>query len=269
MLKFNLENGKGYDYEMILNMDQEIMGQKIQMDMSTYYSMEVEKEENGVKTINSSVDRFKLKTAFAGFNMEIDTDQPLPTSGNDSTDNPMRMVNKVFGAMKGRKFTMKVNGEGKVLSVTGFENMAVTLVDSLNIDPSKKEEMIKQFDKQFNSGQIKEQMERFWYIFPNKEVKVGDTWQKNTTQIGDMPGNYTSTYEVKEIEGDMVTIGEMTKVDSKKDTLDLKGEITGTFVVDSRFGLVVNADQDMNITASAEGKSFQIKGKTKVKGKAR
>ncbi|MBP8244596.1 MAG: hypothetical protein KAX45_08660, partial [Chitinophagaceae bacterium] len=39
MLKFDLEKGKGYDYEMIINMDQELMGQPLQMDMTTYYSM--------------------------------------------------------------------------------------------------------------------------------------------------------------------------------------------------------------------------------------
>ena len=164
---------------------------------------------------------------------------------------------------------MKVNPEGKVVSVTGFENMAASLVDSLNFDPSEKEKMMKQFDKQFNSEQIKEQMERFWYIFPNKEVKVGDTWQKSTRVNGDMAGNYNSTYEVKEIEGDMVTLEETTKVDSEQENFSLKGGITGTIVVDSRYGLVVSANQDMNIDATAQGKSFTIKGKTKIKGKAR
>src|SRR5678815_2855503 len=86
MLKFNLENGKGYDYEMTLNMDQEIMGQKIQMDMATYYSMDVEAEDNGIKTITSAIDRFKLKTAVAGINLEVDTDNPFQVSNSDSAD---------------------------------------------------------------------------------------------------------------------------------------------------------------------------------------
>jgi hypothetical protein len=41
MLKFNFEKGKGYDYEMNTSMDQEVLGQTIQMDMSVYYSMDV------------------------------------------------------------------------------------------------------------------------------------------------------------------------------------------------------------------------------------
>ena len=274
MLKFDLENGKGYDYEMILNMDQEIMGQKMQMDMSTYYSMDVNAEDSGIKTITTKIDRFKLKTTVAGFNLEVDTDNPPVLSGSDPTDtssvgNPLEMVNKLFGAIKGRKFSMKVNPEGKVVSVSGFEDMAAALVDSMNVDPSEREKVMKEFDKQFNGEQIKEQMERFWYIFPNKEVKVGDSWQKSTKRSGEMPGNYNSTYEVKEIEGDMVTLSEITKVDSEQQAMNLKGEITGTIVVDSRYGLVVSANQDMDLTATAEGKSFKIKGKSKIKGKAR
>ena len=60
MLKFNFEKGKGYDYEMIINMDQNIMGQAMQMDMSTYYSMDVLDDDGGTKTITSTFDRFKM-----------------------------------------------------------------------------------------------------------------------------------------------------------------------------------------------------------------
>ncbi len=41
MMKFNLEKGKGYDYEMTMNLDQDIMSQKVQMKMIDYHSMEV------------------------------------------------------------------------------------------------------------------------------------------------------------------------------------------------------------------------------------
>ena len=269
-LKFDLEKGKGYDYEMIMNMDQEIMGQKIQLDMSTYYSMEVEADSADTKTITTSIDRFKMKGGTGGFVFEVDTDMPIQES-TDSTDkeNPLKMVNKIFAAIRGQKFTMKVNAEGKVTDVRGFENMAQTLMDSMDLPEDKKDEMQKQFDSQFNGDEIKGQMERFWYIFPNKEVKVGDSWEKNSVMGGKLPGKYNSTYKVKEIEGDMVTLEEKTKVESEEVKMKLSGDITGTIVVDSRSGLVVSAKQDMKLTASAGGMSFDIKGKTQIKGKAR
>ena len=35
---------------------------------------------------------------------------------------------------------------------------------------------------------MKGQFERFWYIFPNKEVKVGDSWKKILEVAGTMAG---------------------------------------------------------------------------------
>jgi hypothetical protein len=271
MLKFNFEKGKGYDYELITNMDQQIMGQPMQMDMSFYYSMDVTGDDGTTKTINTSIDRFKMKMAVAGMNIDIDTDKPLPSLGKtEDGKDPMKMLNSLFGAIKGQKFSMKVDAEGKVQEVTGFENMANTIVDSMGLEEKEREEMKQEFGKQFNAEKTKSQLERMFYIFPNKEVKVGDSWQKNSQVSGDMGGAYNSTYTVTDIEGDMVTLSETTKVESSQEKMKLNGDIKGSIVVDSRSGLVVSADQDMKMKADmGGGKSFEINAKTKIKGKAR
>ena len=271
MLKFNFEKGKGYDYEMIINMDQEIMGQKMQMDMSNYYSMDVTEDDGKIKTINSKFDRFKMKMNGGGMNLEVDTDNPLPESGEmlEGKKDPFKMINKMFGAIKGQQFTMKVDQEGKILSVDGFENIGKLLADSLDLNEKDRGDMMKQFNEQFNAKSTKSQFERFFYIFPNKEVKVGDSWQKNSEISGPAGGKYASTYKVTEIEGDMVTLEETTKMESEDEKNNLKGDIKGTLVVDSKSGLVVSADQDMKMATDVGGMKFEINGKTKIKGKAR
>lgn len=272
LLKFNFEKGKGYDYELITNMDQEIMGQNIQMDMSFYYSMDVKEDDGNTKTITTSIDRFKMKAGAMGFNIDVDSDKPLPSLGlTEKGEDPMKILNTLFGAIKDQKFSMKVNAEGKVLEVSGFENMAKKIVDSLGIDEAEKEKMMQQFSKQFNAEQMKNQFERTWYIFPNKEVKVGDTWEKNTSLGNDElgGGKYKSTYKVTDIEGNMVTLEENTEISSEKGDVEMKGEITGTIVVDSDTGLIVKADQDMTLKPTEKGKGFEIKAKTKIRGKAR
>lgn len=270
MLKFDLEKGKGYDYEMTINMDQEIMGQAMKMDMTTYYSMDVNGDDGGIKTIVASFERFKMKSAIGGMNIDVDTDNEIKGDTSDLKSNPMAAVNKVFGAIKGQKFTMKVNAEGKITEVTGFENMAENIASSLGLDESEKAEMMQSMKGQFNADEIKQNLERFWYIFPNKEVKVGDTWIKTSQMGGKMPATYKSTYKVTEIEGDMVTLDEVSKIEAREgEAIGLTGDVKGTIVVDSRSGLVVTADQDMNMKASAQGMSFDIVGKSKIKGKAR
>lgn len=268
MLKFNFEKGRGYDYEMIMNMDQEVMGAKQQIDMSTYYSMLVTEDDGALKTIKTTFDRFKMNMVVMGMQIEVDTEKPFVATG-DSEENPLAMVNRLLGAIKGQQFVMKVDAEGKVQDVQGFQEMGMKIADSLGLDEAKKKEMLQSFSQQFNEKNIKEQFERVLYIFPNKEVKVGDSWQKTTTTSGPMGGKYSSTYTVKEIEGDMVTLEEKTKIESDNEQLKLSGEQTGELVVDSRTGLVVSADMDMNMETTSSGTKVTMKGKTKIKGQAR
>lgn len=271
MLKFNFEKGKGYDYEMTMNMDQEIMGQKMEMDMSTYYSMDVIEDDGDVKTITSTYDRFKMNMGVAGMNIEVDSDKPLPSFGTDEDGNdPMKMLNGLLGAIKGRQFTMKINAEGKVLEVLGFEEMAKSIVDSLGVGGAKGQQMIEQFNQQFNEESIKDQFERVLYIFPNKEIKVGDSWEKKSSSLGGVAkGEYNSIYTVTDIEGDMVTLDEKSTIKTNEEDAKMSGKILSKLIVDSKTGLVVSADMDMTITTQAEGQSFDLKAKTKIKGKAR
>jgi len=270
MLKFGFEKGKAYDYETILNMDQEANGQKMQMDMTVYYSMQVMSDDGDTKTISSTYERFKMSAGAGGMNIEIDSDKPLPEFGGDEDKaKGMKMLNGLLGAIKGRKFIMKVNREGKVLEVTGFEDMAKSMVDSMGLDEKAKAEVIKSFNQQFNGQKVKDQFERIIYIFPNKEVKVGDSWEKKTTSMGPMGGNYTSKYTVTEIEGDMVTLEEKSIIEGEADGFDTKGTVTGTLIIDSRSGLIVNADQDMKIDLSKDGMTSSLIAKSKIKGKAR
>lgn len=274
MLKFNLENGKGYDYEMTTSIDQEVMGQKIGMDMSVYYSMTVDDDNGNEKIMTSTFDRVKVNMDMGPVKIDVDTDNPIETNSDTTNEinRAMGMINKLFGSMKGKKFKMKVNAEGKIMEVTGFKEMADDMVNSMSeeMGEEEKQKMKQEFSKQFSDEGIKSQFERLFYIFPNKEVKLGDNWVKNTTITqNDMPMAYNSTYEVTEIEGDMVTLEENSIIKSGKEEVDLKGKSNGTIIVDSRSGLIVSSNQDMTMTVSTNGMSFDMKAVTRIKGKAR
>jgi len=273
MLKFDLEKGKGYDYEMIINMDQELMGQPVQMDMTTYYSMDITADDGNVKTISSTLDRFKMKTSVMGFNIEVDTDDPLGSDTTELKKNPVELMKKMFTALKGTRFSMKVDREGKITDIIGLENLGDKLANEMGLEEADKQAAISNLDKAFNKDEIARNFERFWYIFPNKEVKVGDSWKKTSSAGGQMPAIFESTYTVTDIEGDMVTLEEKSKIKAKADadekTPETSGEISGTVTVDSRSGLLVNSDQEMNMKVKGQGVEVTIKGKSKIKGKPR
>lgn len=271
MLKFNFEKGKGYDYEMNIDMDQEIMGSSTKLGIATYYSMDVMEDDGKVKVLQARYDRFKMDMDLFGMKLNVDTEKPVDTAG--ASKDPMQMISRLFGAIKGKQFRMKVDAEGKVLEINGFKEIAESIISSMELDAEDQKEvrgkMETQFDQQFNDQNIREQFERVLYIFPNKEVKVGDSWQKSSNMNSKMSGKMNSTYKVTEIEGDMVTLEEKTKIVSADDAMEVEGEQNGILVVDSRTGLVVTADLVMDMTAKAGGMSIDIKAKTKIKGKAR
>lgn len=269
MLRFNFEKGKGYDYETIVNLDYVSGNETRQTDMTAYYSMYVADDNGSVKTIRAKYERFKMSLDIAGLNIVIDSDNPVSSGGNKTeVSEIMGMMNKFFGAIKKQEFFLKVNAEGSITEVTGFDQMAVSIADSLGLQGASREQMLQAFKKRFNGDAVKEQMERFLFIFPDKEVKVGDSWTKSSSQKGLLDAKYNSVYKVTDIEGEMVTVEELTTINSANPESDLKGEIKGELVIDSRTGLVVNADQDINANTSEKGKSVKIIGKTKVKGKA-
>lgn len=270
MLRFDLAAGKGYDYEMLISLDQEMMGQKIEIDMSNYYSMEVKADDGNQKTIETILERLKAKTVVAGMAIEIDTDETASYDSTDFKKDPITAIKALFSSMKGQRFVMKVDREGKIREVSGFKSMGENLAQKLGLEGESRATMMKSFDEQFNEQEMANNFDRFWYVFPNKEVKLGDSWTKRNETSGKMPAIYHSTYKVTDIEGDMVTLEETTQISGKDgEIMSFTGTISGTVVVDSRSGLMVNSDQDMNMKTTAGGSSFEIIGKSKIKGKAR
>lgn len=272
LLKFNLEKGKGYDYEMTWDFNQEIMNQEIGMNMTAGYSVEVADDDGKVKTLSTMYRNIKMNMKVMGEEIDIDTDKPSEMSMEDIKDkkeNPQALINKMFKGIIGKKFTMKVDEDGKVLEVTGFNKLFSDMVDSMGVDDEAKEKMMQGLSQQVNDEEIKDQFAQIFYIFPGKAVKPGDSWTISHETKGKMPAKYITTYKVKEIEGDMITLSTETKIESGEETFKIEGDQNGAMIVDSRTGLVVTADFKQDITFSSSGLSFTMKGKGRIKGTAR
>jgi hypothetical protein len=250
---------------MQTNIDQEVMGQKIKINMQSDYAMEVISVDEEVRKIVTSFDRVKMNMNMVGVEMNFDTDKKATDEANPLT----ATMNKIFSVMAGKKFTMRVNAEGKVESVSGLRESMVAVLDTLGLREGERDEAMAQFNKQFNEESIRSQFERVLYVFPNKEVKVGDSWQKNSAIAGQMGGKYNSTYTVKEMDGNMVTLSEKSTISSQEEGVDLQGTVDGNLLIDSKTGLVVSAEQQLEFTVKNNAQSFTITATNKIKGRGR
>jgi len=270
VLKFNLEKGKTYDYEIIWNMDQQMMGQDSKIDITGGYSFDVTDDNNHVKTLKAEYKAFKMYMKMMGVEIDIDTEKPAaPLSEEEIKANPLGMISRMFAGIKGKEFIMKVDEEGKVLEVSGFEKIVNEMVDSVNVSDDVKMQMRASLQDQFNEQSIKDQFAPVFTIFPNKEVKIGDSWEKSWQTGGRTPAKYNTKYTVKSIEGDQVSLSAQTSISSNNDEMKTKGIQKGNLLVDSKTGLVINTEFEQDIDTEGRGMKVKTIGKGKIKGRER
>jgi hypothetical protein len=252
---FNLEKGKTYMYEMQMNIEQG-MGQQRSSDVTNNYLMEVTDNKDGVKTIRTTYKRFGMKMHMGNTNIEADSDNPAPDTSKGY--NPMKMLDIMFAALKNKSFTMKVDPEGNVTEIIGFGEMMQSTMDAMAIPEQSKAQIRNLFMRQFNEETLKRTFSQSFNIFPNKPVKVGDSWTKEVQVNPQMPISSTVTYTVKKIEGNTITIDgdSKTKSDSGQGTFD------AVYHVDGKTGLIL--DGNMNSTF---GNPTAITSKGIIKGK--
>ena len=74
MLKFNFEKGKGYDYDMLWDLDTKVGGQVSKISIDGSYSMMITEDDGTVKSVSTSYKSLKMKMEVGGMNFEIDSD---------------------------------------------------------------------------------------------------------------------------------------------------------------------------------------------------
>jgi hypothetical protein len=269
MLKFNLENGKAYDYETNWVMDQEIMGQASNMEIFCTYGIEVVNETADIKTLRSTYKRFKMNMKILGLELKSDTDDPKPLiSAKESENDPAGLMSRIFTGIAGKSFLMKVNQEGEILEVSGFKEIIAGIVDSLTVPENIKMQLRASLQDQFNEQSTKDFFSNAFFIFPAREVKLGDSWKKTTMLGGKIGATQTATYTVTAVEGDIYTLGAESEFSSEGEQ-KVSGTQKSTLLVDSRTGLLVNGDYEQKLQVEVEGTPLKITAKGYIKGSER
>ena len=275
LLKFDPEKGKTYEYEIAWEMDQQMMEQNHKINITSGYALDVIDDKDNIKTVRTVFKNFKMYMNIMGMEINVDTDKPSePVSQAELKANPLGMMDRVFAGIKGKEFIMKVNEEGKVLEVSGFEKIITSMIDSMGVEGDAKMQVQASLQDQFNDQTIKDQFGQVLSIFPGKEIKVGDKWEKILQVGGRMPAKYITTYTVKGIEGDHVSLSAHTNIGSANNESDnyqmeIKGTQNGSLLVDGKTGLVINAEFDQDMETKTQGMEIVIKGKGIIKGKER
>ncbi len=221
-----------------------------------------ERRDDGSTVMEYRYDRIRTETTVGDQVMTMDTDSP----SEDELD--------PFSALVGLSITARITNRGKVLEVSGFDE----LMDSISSDMSGPEaaQMKELMRSSFGNEAMTSMLQQITPILPEDAVGVGDSWKSETSMqfpmLGDMEVDYA--YEVLAFEpyvgSDCVKLGfdyviSITSGDALLDLLrqmmgtdvDLEWEMkdsigTGSLWLDRATGVVMAMDftQDISVQMS-------------------
>ena len=188
---WKLEVGKTFYQEMTIDTTQEmtVMGQNIpQVQKVTHFLSftPVDYDKDGNWTVKQKIDGMKMEIEIGGNKISFDSTK------KQGQANPLSdVLSDFYKALVGSEFTLTIDKDMKISKIEGRDEFFKKLV--------KENEGMQPLLKTILSDEALKQMSEPAFIaIPNKAVKKGDTWEKNTTldmgPIGSFDTNYKFTY---------------------------------------------------------------------------
>jgi hypothetical protein len=184
-----------------------------------------------------------------------------------------------LGQLRNAKISATINSTGKVLAINGYKELGEKILASFS-DENSRNMARAQWEKVVGEGMVKKNIEQLFSVLPDSTKRVGDVWERNTMQNGEIGVNVSSKFTLKEIKGGIATIeseGEMKT--EKEETIvmgysisnDLKGSQQGLLEVETTTGMVLknNTTSELKGTMQVMGKVVPVTIKTTfiMKGK--
>ncbi|PZX20357.1 hypothetical protein LX69_00354 [Breznakibacter xylanolyticus] len=259
-LKYTLKQGDKWVSKQVVeqNINQQVMGMandmKVSMDATT--SMVVESVADGNYHMTMTYDAMVMKIESPFMNMSYDSSQPA------DAQNPMAAA---MGAVVGQTYRFVMTNKGKVLSVTGFDDLMSKLVTAAGGNESAAKQVAEGLKQQFSDEAIKSSIEMSSAMFPAQEVAIGETWTVETGIAMTVSMTNVSTMTLKEVKDGKWIVEGVSKLTSSKDKpievsgmtqhVDMNGTTTFYSEISATTGWVVASKADMSIdgTVTMEG----------------
>jgi len=271
ILKQNLPIGKKYIFSMVSDqiINQQISGQKTSLiqNIGTDYTFDIRNGEGDQKNIDVVYDRIFMKYTVRGNTTTMDSNDPDTTKLNP------------FKGIKGASFRMTMLPNGSIKSLTGIDGMLNNMIAKMSKDSMVMSNLKTTLAKQFDAEGMKQAMESSLKIYPDKPVKIGDSWVVDTKIQLTMPIETFTTYTLKEVKNGEAILNISGKLSSKGNfqtmgsniQTDLYGTNSGDATLDIESGLIINSHlrTELSGTMLIKGQkmNFELQGINKIVSK--
>lgn len=271
VLKQNYPTGYKYDFSITSDqiINQKIAGRDVHMtqNIGTDYTFDITEGHSGEKDVKVTYNRIFMKSVAMGNTMTFNSDDQDSTKKNP------------FGGLKGASFYMIVTPNGAIKSVAGIDKMLDNMAAKMSTDTSQVKLLKEALSKQFSNEVVKQTMESSFKIYPDKPVKLGDSWTVDTKMQMSMPIETITQYTLKEVKGGtailsvkgtLVSKGNFEVMGNKMET-DLQGTNSGEASLDIKTGIVLNSHLRVELYGKMKSMGqdidFEMQGINKIVGK--
>ncbi|WP_316844600.1 DUF6263 family protein [Pedobacter psychrodurus] len=271
VLRQNYPTGYKYDFSITSDqiINQKIGGQDVHLtqNIGTDYTFDITEGHSGEKDIKVTYNRIFIKSIAMGTSMTFNSDDQDSTKKNP------------FSGLKGASFFMTVTPNGGIKTVAGIEKMLDNMAVKMSNDTNEIKQIKNELGKQFSAEVVKQTMESSFKIYPDRAVKIGDSWTVDTKMQMSMPIETITQYTLKEVKdgiailsvkGTLVSKGNFEAMGNKMET-DLSGTNSGETSLDIKTGIVLNSHLRIELYGKMKsmGKDidFEMQGINKIVGK--
>jgi len=260
-LSLNPEKGKKYEYftESVQNIKTTVMGQEVpvEMIMSTKYMMEIIDKKPQETTVRFTSEEMAYIVSSPMMKMEYDSKNP--TENLSDID---KMLAKMFDKMLGQSFLTVFAPDGSIISLTGMETIGESMANAISGDGPMGAQMGAQMKQQFSDNAMKNMFEQTFKIYPTNAVKVGNSWNiESTTIVNEMNSVFKTKYTLKQLAKNMATISVDAQIEMTPMAImegKLNGVQTGTITMETKTGLTIKSEIEQNTQGIVSTQGMQI-----------
>lgn len=262
-LEYNLKAGDVYHQTVIMKMEltQKMMGQsmKVNSDIQMKYHYDViDATADSIYTLAFVYDHLKMTMDIPGSSVTVDSE----TEAEIAT---LTDMNPIFKALTGVYIELKMNKQGKVISMTGLDKLVDAIVNSIDesMDETIRQQLVAQFEQQFGGDSMEKMFDQLSSYFPENEVKIGDTWNNNMHVGGQVNMDINVLMKLKNVKdhvatleanGDFVTDegGIVQEINGMETKITMKGTQKGIVKIDLNTGWQISSEMTQNFDTETE-----------------
>jgi hypothetical protein len=238
---------------------QKVMGitQNLTQAIVIDYSYHVKKlNSDSSAVVEFTYNAISMKSGF-GENTFINFDSSKPAEG----ENPL---SKSFSSLIGKGFTCTITPQGRITEIHGIDALMQDMLQGLNLpEGAQTEEIKKQLKQSFGEDSIKDSFEKLTSIYPEKPIRIGDSWTRKATITRGLPMTMTTTWTLRDRKERAWIIDVKSVVEANKEAPPLKlgpltmkynltGNQAGSFSVDEKTGFGITGMITQNFDGTVE-----------------